>query len=302
MIRRHSERRNATLWSLAGDGMLSDGEWHDGLAVTKAIARAVPPGVAERKAESLRSHVSELRHGTANERIITKDLGTLIRIGQRTIARSLVGNRLREGSWEIEGNTSRSRWRVGGWRLRDLRVGRITVTDAASKFQISKPVVIELIQRDPPLEHLKVGRVVYLIDIDGLRDRLEDYRNESLQRRRAAARKVSVQRQLTPRPGVPLTELATRSKIGGPVARKLQLATPELGWIEQGRRNRYLPPDRVPEWDKAVQLYRDGDSERRSVTSKRVRAARTAALERAAAAPQAEETPAEGAPAEGDGG
>lgn len=94
----------ASLARLKALEVLGDGEWKDYRAVVREVAAAVPPGVANRRAERQRVR-SNARNGTTVDRRYRNDTGRLIEIGGMSIAREVL---LDASTFEIEPRGTRT--------------------------------------------------------------------------------------------------------------------------------------------------------------------------------------------------
>lgn len=247
--------------------LLSDGEWHDGLTVVREAEKRITPGVAERRCEDDRARTAQKdENGKPVPRVKDVPLSTKIRIGKRSIMRSLVRARLRDGAFEIDPNPIPSDgWKAGGWKVRDLRVTRIAAMDVAKKLHTSIETLRDLLTQDPPIQVVHVGRVTYLRheQIPELEERLEASREDLSQRRSAKSREVARLRREAPAQRLSLNQLADQCGLAHESCRQVRhTLAKDLPWKEVGRVT-YLPIEHLPAWEAAVQQWDHERSQRR---------------------------------------
>jgi hypothetical protein len=90
------------------DDALADGRWHPFDELVEAIAKAVPPGEAYRRAEAERARSATRAGRTAGARS-RGDEATAVASGARRIARDLIRRRVDRGTLERKGNRLRRR-------------------------------------------------------------------------------------------------------------------------------------------------------------------------------------------------
>ncbi len=109
---------------------LSDGQWHDGMTVMRAVERIIPPGEASRTGARRRN-----AEGATPEE--------LIRTGRREKVRAVVLSALQRGRVEIDvQNLGRAAWRGEvPWRLRDPFAGYLSVAQMADELDVDHAVI-----------------------------------------------------------------------------------------------------------------------------------------------------------------
>lgn len=145
--------------------LLADGEWHDGIEFLRELEKVLLPGPAHRVNEEDRARSSRKRHEGGRERVREIDLGRSVDYGKRSILRKLVTDMVRQGTWEVTPYPMpRGQWRQGGWKLRDLRTMRISLSEIQKQHGLvgPMPVLRDLLAQDPPLSFTKAGRVTYV--------------------------------------------------------------------------------------------------------------------------------------------
>ncbi len=249
------------------DEALADGEWHDGMQVIREAMKKITPGVAMREAQRNRANAQS--ECSANQ---------LIKRGKRSILQSIVNARRRAKSWEVDvWPLPADAWRIGGWRVRDLRARRKPLTVIAEEAGMDKRRARELLLLDPPIRHEVRGPATYLQkeDIPALLQRIEEWRAGIPERRSRGALAGHAAWRARPKTYATLGDLCDRSNMAPVTVRKLQQQHPELPWQIVGRGVR-LPLDQLPAWDKVAEEFRANSFERRSRAMKEVRRRRRA--------------------------
>jgi hypothetical protein len=257
-----------TPWAIALDALLSDGEWHDGLQVVREAEKTITPGVAQRRAESDRARMSAKKYGEAQPRARELPTATVIRIGKRAVMRSLVAARMRDKAYEVDPSPLPERaYVMGGWKVRDVRVGRVSIAELARRHKLTHRTMAALIRgSDITLE--KVGRISHVAtsDLDQVNALVEAYRVESAKRRSQSARANSEARRLAPPVKKTLTQLARGSNLSSHSARLIVEQNPDMPWEVRGRVT-YLPLTAFHLWEEAVAVWNATRRDRRVLGS-----------------------------------
>lgn len=256
-----SARRQAIEgWIQEGDDLLADGQWHEGLDVMETMGRAIQPSVALRRVENVRK-----RLGGPEDRVRPMNETALVLMGRRSMVQAFMHGRVSYGSWEIrpwpmpEGG-----WNGSGWQVRDLRVTRMSVAELEKHCHITGGKIRELITQKPPLEHTVRGSLMYLptSQLPALEERIEIYKAQSRERRRAGARLRWDQPQPPPTE-LSIRQLTKRSGIGVAAVHAIRGANFDLHWVRRGKAL-CLPVSQLPRWDRLVEEYKSGSARRQN--------------------------------------
>lgn len=257
-----------TPWAIALDELLSDGQWHDGLRAVREAEKKITPGVAERRAESDRARMSSKLHGEARPRKRELGTATLIRIGKRAVMRSLVAARVRDGVYELDPHPlPDGAYRIGGWKVRDVRANRKSVSEIAREYSVTPRTLARLVA-DSDIPRETVGRITYIskTDLDQIAALVQTHREATAQRRIEASRIAAQRRRQAPVTRKSLSDLAEQSHLSNHSARCIADTNPDLPWETVGRIT-YLPLSALPLWQEAVNAWEATRHDRRSMGS-----------------------------------
>lgn len=290
-----------TAWSRRADELMAHGEWVDGRLLYLEMEKLIPPGMAYRRSERAREGSVRCRvcgaprpathqgHTfTPGERSRQRGTDFLIDIGKRLILQSVVHARVEDQAWEVEPwPIPENGWQTGAWRARDLRRTRASLTQLASRYRVSKPVVLQLVMADPPLPSITRGSTTYYSDLPEFESRVRAHRERSKAKRQESLT-LAAQRKLADRSTkVALSKLAQRSHITVRSARQIAEGLTDLPW-KKGRRVWFLPVEHLPAWDAALAAWLAGRPERHAAAS-RLGAANRRAKRELEATPQFED-------------
>jgi hypothetical protein len=114
-------------------------------------------------------------------------------MGRRNTIRHVIAGFKRRGVWDVEPwPVPEDGWSKGNFRVRNLRANMVTVTNLVKLFGATSDRIRELMDAEPPVDRISVGRNNYLPpeSVEEIQKRLAAWRAESPVRRVAAARKV----------------------------------------------------------------------------------------------------------------
>lgn len=94
-----------TPWSIAIRRLLSDGEWHDRDELLAVASRAVPPGVAWRRAEQHRIQTARVQRSPMVR--VRGDVFSAIKVGEHRVAYDALRRTVQTGAIERDGNKYR---------------------------------------------------------------------------------------------------------------------------------------------------------------------------------------------------
>lgn len=255
--------RYKTEWAKYLDEGLADGEWHDGLDLVLKAEKLITPGVAERRTEADRARMSSKKHGEAQPRQVEMSTAARIRVGKRAIMRSLVAARVRDGQYETDpAPLPRGAWSTGGWKLRSLRAGRLTIAQLARTYKVAPETMMRIVTTQNLGESNGRHVLVPKASLTQLDELIAEHRRASRAQRIAAMHLASLARELRPPGRTSLSELAAGSQISQYSARDIAAANPDLPWIKEGRA-RYLPDEHLPLWKEAVAAWEAARHDRR---------------------------------------
>lgn len=130
-------------------GLLADGGWHDGLRIAREVERTIPSGPAS-------------RYGQTVSR--STDMDVLVRTGQRTRIRDLIGDGLSRGRFESDLNPiGKAGWSgAKAWRIRDTMAGWLSIGDLADELDLNTSVIRTWVRHDYiPYRHSRAGQVMF---------------------------------------------------------------------------------------------------------------------------------------------
>ncbi len=261
-----------TAWSERAEEILADGEWHSGRELMREALKVIPPGIAVRITEVRRRSAQRRHAGEPGERVRELNMETLVAMGKVAIFQGMAHNRVRDHSWEVQPwPLPDMGWSTGQFEIRSVKVRRYSLTAAASKLKTSKKTLNGLVAAGLLPDHIQVGRVIYLLDLDAAARALEAYRADEGMRRSAGNRKGREGARAKPPTKVTVTALARQSLIAVRTAGILADQAPHLPWEQRGR-VRYLPVEAIPQWEQAVDVWRSQQFLRRSMAAKATRA------------------------------
>lgn len=277
-------RSNQPPWTVRAEEILSDGEWHDGMALCRDIERLITPGVALRHQEEIRTSkkIKELVEagldpsGEDLERKIERRTGTLIAMGKRAITQKVLHNRLRQGTWVTEPSPLPERaWAQGGWRIRSVVATRSSVRELSRRYRVAPPAVRELILREPAIPHVFVGEGDRVLMVDAehlpaLEARLEERKVEVARRRSAASKETRRRAREAPVTSYSLTEVADQLGTTNESLKAALVHAPRGVLIQRGRVTR-IPIEQLPKVAALFQTWMDARPERASKAMKAAR-------------------------------
>lgn len=143
--------------------LLGDGEWHSYPEVMREMAKRIPPGVAMRRAESLRARKRRSTDPAAPaERVKARSTEALIKSGSQDYVKNVLQNRR---LYEIKPNYGAGAPRAG-W-IDDRKIRMIELPKWA-KAQYRRPTVAEYRQQAEDIERLRdqvANLRIYLIGL-----------------------------------------------------------------------------------------------------------------------------------------
>lgn len=111
-------RSRVSPWRLRADDLLADGYWHSFDEVRREVGKSVPPGVALRRTEAMRSaqeryqrsHGESPRYAEAKGRVVARSLDYLLHVGRQRIGLDVLRNGVKANAYETKSDEHGKRW------------------------------------------------------------------------------------------------------------------------------------------------------------------------------------------------